>query len=204
MKIPCRRWALLLAIAINAGLLFPTPLLAALSASASACSPFEYQGKPINPALVRAFEPFVSDDVPPITVKLNVSAAQDSNEYFQKFETSRSGEIGYENGGNRFAYKLVGCAKGTYVLRTFASSEGSGIFQSLLLVRMKQELAYDADGQSRSLQTFLTVQRRLVLGDRDTAKASLAGSTLTISKSRYRDHVLNIDLNEPNAGDAEP
>lgn len=171
---------------------------ASAGAHAPACPAFEYHGKPINPALVQEFEPLVSDDVPPITVKLNVSAAEDTNEYFNEPKKSEDGEIGYDDGDTHFAYRVIGCANGTYALRTFASSEGSGVFESLLLVRLSEAKAYDADGQDRSKQTFLTMQRRLSLGDRDGAKINLKATTLTVGPSRYRDKPLQIELGRAN------
>ena len=192
-----------LAVGLVMGLLWATPVLSGQGATMLACGPFEYAGKPINPALVREFEPYVSDGVPPITVKLNVSAATGTNEYFEPAQEVRHGEIGDNHDGPHFTYRVVGCANGTYALRTFTRSEGSGIFQSLLLVRMSREPAYDADGVSRSPQTFLTVQRRLVLGDRDTAEITVDGSILKIGTSRYRDRVLRIDLGQSQRGNGE-
>lgn len=164
--------------------------------SPSACHSFSYRGEPIQPALVQEFEPYVSDDVAPITVMVNVSAAQNTNEYFYPVTVLDNGQVSYAKGQTRFSYQVIGCSGGDYVLRTYDSGGGSGVFESVLIVSLEAKNAYGKDGLTQHKSLFMTVNRRIPLGDRDTARVTLQGDVLTIGKSRYRKTPLTITLED--------
>lgn len=181
------------AFAIAFLVILSSPCMAA-SSGPGKCGSFAYRNKPIHPALVHEFEPFISDHVAPVTVRLNVTAAYGSNEYFYPVEKLAGDRIGYENNGETFSYHVIGCAAGRYILRTYDNAGGSGIFESVLVVNLSSGTTFGPDGTHVTPATFLTVSRRIPLGDRDAASVRLDGNTLVIGKSSYRHSSLRIDL----------
>lgn len=161
---------------------------------------FSHNGEPIHPKLLYEFSPWVSDSVPPIVTRVNVSAAFGTNEYYQG-DVSReedSGRVSAPVGeGHRFTYEHVAVSNDIHVLRTFSlgTDSGSGQFQALLFVRFCVEEAYGAKGMEMSEQLFMEAERRVVLGDRDTAEITVTDDAVVIGPSQYRDkkQVLSLD-----------
>lgn len=160
---------------------------------------FTYNSEPIHPKLLYEFAPWVSDRVPPIVTRVNVSAAFGTNEYYPGEVTHEedSARISAPVGdGNRFAYEHVATKGDLHVLRTFSSGAGSGSFQALVFVRFCEEEAYDADGMGMSEQLFMEAERRVVLGDRDTAEITMMDDSVVVGPSQYRDKKQVLSFNE--------
>ena len=65
-------------------------------------------------------------------------------------------------------------------------------------MRLDTRDAYRASGQERARQTFISVTRRVPMGDRDTAAVTMHGDDVEIGRSRYRDTPMSMHV----AGDA--
>src|SRR5262245_56275825 len=109
---------------------------------------FRFRGKPIHPLLIKRFEPWISDERPPITVELNLTAAWQTNEFAGEFHTEADGRVLITlPERSSYAYRHLGVmGDGTHVLRSYDSGGGSGVFQALLFVRLRKGVAYLADG----------------------------------------------------------
>lgn len=149
---------------------------------------FRFHDKPLHPLLIKEFEPWISDERPPITVEVNVTAAWDSNQYATEFETDSNALVSVKlPEGGSYAYRHLGkLSDGTHVLRTFYSGGGSGSFEALLFARFRTSLSYLADGVKQREQVFLRVVRRYPLGDRDEAEVIVKPEEVIVGKSRYR------------------
>ena len=191
-------------IAILAGLIV-TSTAGALSAgsakAAGSCDrAFMFDGAPVSAQVIAAFEPFISDRTPPIVTEINLSAARHSNEYAAQTRLGPRGQVMADMSDKHYAYRVVGCAHDTFVLETErAPTGGSAVFKSVLFVRLNIRQAYGAAGRHLSRQTFVSVTRRIPMGDRDTAAVTLQGDELRIGSSRYRDGPLVTNV----AGETE-
>jgi len=149
---------------------------------------FRFRGQAIHPLLIKQFEPWISDERPPITVEINVTAAWDSNQYADAFKTHSNGVVSVKlPEGGSYAYQHLGITgNDMHVLRTFYSGGGSGSFEAVLFVRFRTSLSYLADGVKQGEQVFLQVIRRYPLGDRDEADVTVKRDQVIVGKSRYR------------------
>lgn len=140
---PSSRIALACALTLAAA----TPPAFAGAALDEANRSFTYESRPIHPYLVQEFENWLSDFRPPLTTSVDVAAAADSNEYAAAItagdgamhcaaERDADGKLGPRGS---FCYRHVGrLQNGAHVLKTVGSSEGSGAFASLVLVRFDE------------------------------------------------------------------
>lgn len=152
---------------------------------------FTYQGKPIHPRAIQDLVAWVSDALPgPVAV--DVEGAYRNNRYFGDYELKKDGLVFIDLSQNpldqegSFAYERLGkLANGLHVLRTFANSGGTGVFQSLLLVECLIDFEYKNDGSRRSL---LVIKRRgeFALGDRysGTIKLEPAENAILIGSDK--------------------
>jgi hypothetical protein len=178
-------------LAVTAIILLGSLILLSRSAAENLENPdheFRFHGKPIHPLLVKQFEPWKSDERPPITVEVNLTAAWDSNEYAAEFKTDTNKVVSVSlPEGSSYAYQHLGKLRdGIHVLRSFDSGGGSGVFEAILFVRFRTSLAYLADGVKQGQQVFLQVVRRYPLGDRDGAEVVVEPDQVIVGKSRYR------------------
>ncbi len=176
--------------------LLPVILLGALSLLSRAAAEsqedldreFRFHGKPVHPLLVKQFEPWLSDERPPITMELNLTAAWDSNQYAAEFKTDSNAVASVSLAdGSSYSYQHLGQLRdGIHVLRTFDSGGGTGVFEAVLFVRLRTGLGYLADGVKQGRQVFMQVLRRYPLGDRDEAEVLVKQDHVVVGKSRYR------------------
>ena len=191
-------------IALLAGLVVTNTAWALSAGSAKAAGSceraFMFDGAPVSAQVIAAFEPFISDRTPPLVTEINLSAARHSNEYAAETQLGPRGQVVADMPDTHYAYRVVGCAHDTFVLETErAPTGGSAVFKSVLFVRLNTRQAYGAAGRHLSRQTFVSVTRRIPMGDRDTAAVTLQGDELRIGSSRYRDGPLVANV----AGETE-
>jgi len=156
--------------------------------------PFTFEGQPIHPKLVEAFEGWPSDDGPPITVAVDVAAALDSNQYAGAIETTASGLVRARSGEGWFGYEHLGQMEdGTHVLRTVSSGGGSAVFSDLLFVRLRHDRVRDPDGVRRE-RLVMECTGRFDLGDRDEGTVEVRGDRVVVGPSRYRSHATTLDF----------
>ena len=156
---------------------------------------FTYEGAPVSAEVVAAFEPYVSDRAPPIVTEINLSAAQGSNQFAAESRVRADGRVSVDLPKAHYEYQVIGCAHDTFVLATErAPAGGSAVLKSVLFVRLDTRDAYGASGQERARQTFISVTRRVPMGDRDTAEVTMHGDNVEIGRSRYRDTRVSMHV----------
>jgi len=138
---------------------------------AEANEKFTYLGKSIHPALVHEFECWLSDQNP-VTLAVDVSAAYDTNEYHQPvttrplgvtFETTHGQEVLRKE---YYSYQRLGVlSDGTHVLRTALYGGGTGVFMSLVFVRLELGSGRYDDGAAYD-RLVMRLVRDWCLGDR--------------------------------------
>ena len=140
----------------------------------------------IRPKLVEEFESWLSDNRPPSTVMVDVAAAFGTNEYSDVVESLASGLVRYASGAEWYGYEHLGqMTDGTHVLRTASSGGGSGIFQNLLFVRLREDETRTPEGESYA-RMLMEVVGRFVLGDRDDGTVEVQGDRVVVGASRHR------------------
>jgi hypothetical protein len=138
---------------------------------------FTFRDKPINPLAVHDLLPWLSDKLPG-PVAIDVAGTYGSNRYSGPYTTAKDGTVSVDlkepgrssAGGAAYAgyfkYRHLGMlANGIQVLRTWENAGGSGLFNSLLLVRFVVDDEYTGDG-SRRYRLVLWQVGEYTLGDR--------------------------------------
>ena len=93
---------------------------------------FSYMNRPVNPACLALFNGSEADM--PFITEINLSTCQNAN---ASAHWSGKG-TSFKQGDTTYAYKVIGeTLNHIYVLETTLSTGGSGIFQSILLCRMR-------------------------------------------------------------------
>jgi uncharacterized protein YecT (DUF1311 family) len=112
---------------------------------------FTFQGKPINPRMLKDLLPLLSDKLPgPVAVDLEGGG----NRYFAEITVPEKGIVRAtwkeEKDELSFQYQHLGVlANGMHVVKTLAVSGGSGAFFDLLLVKFLADTEYTDGGKSR-------------------------------------------------------
>ena len=164
------------------------------AATRPALEGFRYEGEPIHPKLVEEFESWLSDNRPPSTVVVDVAAAFGTNEYSDVVESLASGLVRYASGAEWYGYEHLGqMTDGTHVLRTASSGGGSGIFQNLLFVRLREDETRTPEGESYA-RMLMEVVGRFVLGDRDDGTVEVQGDRVVVGASRHRALATTLDF----------
>ena len=186
--------SILIALAASLALTGAATTLRSHAAPRVATDGFRFQGEPIHPKLIEEFESWLADNHPPSTVVVDVAAATGTNEYSDAVETSERELVRYANGAAWYGYEHLGqMTDGVHVLRTASSGGGSGIFQNLLFVRMREDEARTPDGDAYA-RVLLEVVGRFVLGDRDDAKVEVLGDRVVVGASQYRALATTLDF----------
>jgi len=184
----------LIALAAGLAMTGAATTLQSHGATRSALDGFQYQGDPIHPMLVEEFEGWLADDGPPVTVTVDVAAAFGTNEYSEPVETNAAGLVQYSSGAGWYGYQHVGqMSDGTHVLRTASNGGGSGIFMTLLFVRLEEDEVRDPTGL-RHARVLMTVSGRFALGDRDDGTVRVDGDRVVVGASRYRAFSTVLDF----------
>lgn len=149
---------------------------------------FTYKGEPIHPGLVMAFQNWLSDYRPPITVTVDVGAAFDTNQYNENVTRNRNGDpqIQLSEGGT-FAYRHLGrLDNGVHVLLTFDWGGGTGVFLTLTFVRFHMHTGYDRDGLKPSERLLMSVVRRYGLGAKKVPDITVGALNVSIENAGER------------------
>jgi hypothetical protein len=165
-----------LAIAILTLLQGPTP-----------ASGLQWNGKAIHPGCVEQLTTDLADSYPYVAA-VDLEGCHRGNRYSTPPEVDggvlRRRDPEAESRGY-FQYEYVGVlSSGVHVLRTGASGGGSGFFQSLVFVRIRESSALE-DGRSRT-RPILELVGSETLGDRDEVAVSLKGDVVAIRRRAFR------------------
>lgn len=181
----------------------PAALARGRIAAPAQCKGYSFVHKPfVNPLIVKALETWISDEGEQV-VAINLPGSADTNRFFGDFKAKSPGngvapDVVHRDadacknqtclsGPPFFSYHLVGrTPEGVYVLRTAEGGGGSGVFESLLLVTLDVDEAFDYDSKHHRLaagreRCLIKRQAQIVLGDRYAGSITLHGSRLRIS-----------------------
>ena len=129
---------------------------------------FTFNGKSIHPAIIHAFEGWISDGGP-IVVAIDVAAAEGTNQYAAPVSQYED-FVGYtlpntdpeESYGYRWVRRM---ADGTHVVRGTLITGGTGRFETLFFFRFSVDDGYAVASQSRP-RIILNVTGWHSMGDR--------------------------------------
>lgn len=159
---------------------------------------FIISGKPINPMIIKDLNAWISDSGDQI-VSINLLDSQDSNKYFhaKNYEVKKHGEyftLSLEipsedqklSSAGSFSYVVEGVTdNGVFVLQTIENGGGTGYFQSLLFVRIREDMGF---GKAQDDKLVLNQKRILIeklgempLGDRVKVDVKVKGNTLVLN-----------------------
>jgi hypothetical protein len=161
-------------------------ILLALAPAPPAAS-LGWHGTPIHPGCIEQLTTDLADSRP-VVAAVDVEGCQASTRYSSPTE-SEGAIIRWRDpeGGGRgyFQYEDLGTlASGAHVLRVATSGGGSGVFQSLLFVRLEERPALE-DGHTRK-RVVLELVGSETLGDRAQATVTLRGDVVTIRRRVFR------------------
>jgi len=150
---------------------------------------FTYKSKPIHPGLVEEFNTWLSDNCNPITISVDVAAADDTNEYSDSdIESTPNGYVSNQKeSGEYFRYKWLGrLNNGLHVLEVAEGGGGSGEFKSLFFIKFDEGVGITPEGKQYD-RLLMTIVRGVTLGDRDSGEISVSPDKVILGKSQYRD-----------------
>ncbi len=160
---------------------------------------FTYKGKPIHPALIREFEGWMSDSWMPITVSVDVIAAEGTNECFEDdVEIRDNGYIFFQREGERdyCYYKWLGrLNNGLHVLDFGEGDGGSGVFQDVFFVRFDTDKGITPEGEPYD-RLLMSIVRKHGLGDRDNGEIKVLPDRVILGKSKYREEPLILTFEQ--------
>jgi hypothetical protein len=153
----------------------------------TAASGFLWDGKAVHPGCVELLITELADSYPYVAA-VDLEGCHRGNRFSTPPEVDgavlrrRDPE---EEGRGYFQYEYVGVlSSGVHVVRAGASGGGSGFFQSLVFVRIRESSVLE-DGRART-RPILELVGSETLGDRDRATVSLKGDVVTIRRRAFR------------------
>jgi hypothetical protein len=149
-------------------------------------SGFLWDGKAIHPGCVEQLTADLADSYPYVAA-VDLEGCHRGNRYSTPPEVEgavlrrRDAEA---DGRGYFQYEYVGVlSSGVHVVRTGASGGGSGFFQSLVFVRIRESSVLE-EGRSRTRQILELVGSES-LGDRGEVTVGLKGDVVTIRRRPF-------------------
>ena len=145
---------------------------------------FTYRGRPLNPRLLQALMPAISDPNYPTLLTVDIVKAFNTNQFFVSKIENHHGIIEIkEDSGSSFGYKWLGQLKnGMHVLETFENTGGSGTFENLIFVEFSLSEGYSEEGDTYP-QLLMSIKRIYSIGDRTYADFHINGNSI-IAKLR--------------------
>ncbi len=176
---------------------------------------FTIQGKPISPQIVKDLVTWISDGGDQV-VSIDLIGSQGSNRYFDEGVLVKKFGKFFTVEGNTtlapkegfFTYSVEGMTdNGVFILSTSENGGGSGVFETLLLVRIIEGKGFDL--KERGLHNFkkssapvtLSKTRILIeklgsvpLGDRSSFTIKIQGNTINIDLTEFpsgkKNHII--------------
>jgi hypothetical protein len=153
---------------------------------------FTFNGNPIHPAIIHAFEGWISD-AGPIVVAVDVASAEGTNQYsrpvyrHQDFVGCTLPDTEPEES---YGYRWVGrMADGTHVVRGTLMTGGTGKFETLFFFRFSVDDGYAVPGPSRQQRVILNVTGWHSLGDRADPQVTIVDDHVdVIPQSAFENH----------------
>ena len=159
-----------------------------LLVSALAAPPgLPWSGGIVHPGCIQELQTSLADSHP-IVAAVDLEGCNHSNRYYEEpaprdTYLRRRDPEGGDNAYFEYAY-LGALANGVHVVRTAAGGGGTGVFQSLLFLRIVPSTVVE-DGQLRTRQSLVLVGSE-TLGDRDEVTVTLSADAVTIRSRAFR------------------
>ncbi|MBM4024531.1 MAG: hypothetical protein FJ280_03890 [Planctomycetes bacterium] len=147
-----------------------------------AAAGFTCHGVPIHPKLVELFHGWLSDNAPPVILRVDVSAAMEARNQFRAGDVERRDTtISFARpDGGRFGYRYLGrLTTNACVVATFNHGGGTAVFAEVLLLR------FSADPRSGHL--VMDVIAREPLGGRDPNRVEIKDGEVRLPAARTRE-----------------
>ena len=146
---------------------------------------FYYQGRPINPKIVNAFIPWMSDSRPG-TISIDLAGAGRNQYYLNDGDTGTSANLNIdvlnETGKGWCSYQYLGKTDNNiHVVRATTNGGGSGNFNCLLFFSFRIRKDFDSHGIKQD-QLLMTLESFYMEGDRTTAKVTISKNKVRIDK----------------------
>ena len=166
---------------------------------------FAAYGAPINPVIIKEFLDLPSDRGSQI-VSIDLVNSQNSNRFslagmnysVQKYKDSFMVSVEADE-DQQFSYAIEAMAdNGVYVIKTSENFGGSGSFQSLLFLRVRDVMVPNME----SKDIILPLKKRLVieslaaftLGDRADTTISVQGNVVDINTTDFKGNISNREI----------
>ena len=182
--------------------LVATPCLVAADQVDEIRANFALNGKPIQPGIVELFETDPAD-LDPVVRAVDVSAAQNSNRFFDNGTKEPLGWVRCKkhdpDDGSSFAYEFLGALpSGTLVVHTATSTGGAGTSESALLFSVSMEPALPGAGKTDP-HAVLHLLENIVVGDRAGAVFHIQGKQVVITRAKAIDGETQppLTINDP-------
>ena len=145
---------------------------------------FYFRGNPINPWVIDAFQPWLSDG--PIVMAVDLHNGNNSNRFFDTSKVKDT-HLDYPAGG-WLNYEYVGKTEsGIHIVRTEVNGGGSGVFESILFFKFSIKKGFDYNGVP-SDQLLMSLEKYYLGGDRTKTIITIAKNTVTLKTA---DNVQN-------------
>jgi hypothetical protein len=97
------------------------------------------------------------------------------------------------HGNGYFQYRYLGATTNrTHILETAVSGGGSGVFMTLMFVRLESDRTIE-EGEPRQ-RALLKLAGTYSLGDRDNGDLTIEGNKVIVGKSKHRESDVVIDV----------
>ena len=157
-----------------------------------------YQKNPLHPEILSDLLPFYSDSGD-IIVSINLTDAFDSNQYCcEDFSTElndgrASVRLDYPNENGFLIYSYLGATdNGAMVIKIWQNGGGSGVFSSLLIIKVKKRLGanfdlYNSEGvYFDKQQVVIEKLLSIALGDRQETSIKINGNSISVNDSTIK------------------
>lgn len=172
--------------------MFRTFIALAFGISTAYAESFVHHDKIIHPLVIKRMTAELCDTYP-VVRSVDLRAAMQSDEYSVPFQVTNDWAVTHFDHGY-FGYVYMGrSSSGTHVVRTYDGGGGSGVFQSILLIK-REHRPFISDGKAIA-HDCLVLTGRYGLGDRDPAKVIIDGDNLVIRGSNIYSHDVRVPLN---------
>ncbi|MGH8645599.1 MAG: hypothetical protein ACREX4_14525 [Gammaproteobacteria bacterium] len=146
-----------------------------------------WERQPVHPGCIQGLTAGFADSHP-VVAAVDLEGCRRSNRYSLTPEVD-GGVLRWRDpateGGGYFQYEYLGVlTSGVHVVLVGESGGGSGVFQSLVFMRIRASQVLE-DGQVRKRDTLELVGSE-TLGDRAEVKVNLNGDTVTIRRREFR------------------
>jgi hypothetical protein len=177
---------------------------------------FSYSGQPIHPKIIEDLTTWLSDGGDQV-VSISLDDSQQCNRYFGDIKIKPiEGEnpyIFYREEGSYFGYQYLGNTdSGVNILGISESGGGSGIFKSLLFVKIEEDygITFNDDTNVIKKDRKRILVKKLgsvILGDRYSGELKIEGNRLLIGKDTgdfangsERNRIIEIDISNNSNG----